>query len=356
MPVLLSLSSVWMALSCGGKTKSEPAGTNGPLELDDLALEMAIAVCASYSCLITWPQEDRERCVKENTVLNEARVTWPLRQGEDEGNLRYNPILASQCLEQYKQEGCNALGRFGPLSCEGVVERLSSDLSCVRHVECGSQPNMFCDKSSSCPGQCAAVRADGEACVNSASCAVGSRCQDGLCQAWLPAGVVCDLSDDELWRLSSQCFPGLLCWPSEDGVSRCTAPSQLQKSQLGEACLGDSLQLCEEGLHCKWGAGEQGRCVKSAQEGDICGFSYPFMCGENRCVSSTPDSEQMRCTEPRMDGDACESSGECSNLSTCTNGVCVFPRAAGAACWDDNNCLSWACVDGKCAELGLCPE
>lgn len=221
--------------------------------------------------------------------------------------------------------------------------------------------------------------ADGTACAEDFQCASGA-CKvprEATCGTCGPKGALGDECTS-----NGVCPDGALCFPQEDGKSKCV-PRKAAK--VGEACEPSTQQYveCDAGLYCDFGEKEPtckplgtagASCVGGGQcsEGLRCiaekcatGLAEGATCKSYaECASGLGcDPSTKKCIKPVFvkAGAPCDSAhrcerGRCRGSKTVNGvdepGTCVDPLADGAPCIDDGEsppCDDLArCVGGKC--------
>lgn len=240
----------------------------------------------------------------------------------DNGSVIFNEAEARLCIAGVG-ETCEEERLFDDNEhCDLVFTgTLGANAACAIGEQCLSG---FCNITSCpdacCPGTCVGdARPErprlGEACVSTeeAPC-IESYCNaaSGQCEAYKPTGQSCE-SDSDCAR--GFCTGVCTDYPSE-----------------GEPCIPDSESTCDSiGLYCNVMTNV---CTPLALEGDTCSATTPcspvYTCNgatcelsfrlgdtcapERGCIDgSYCDETTLRCTAPKADGAACDSSRQCSS-------------------------------------------
>lgn len=193
----------------------------------------------------------------------------------------------------------------------GAVDRCAADLA-TRYDGCDWVGPASMSLPASCEGLVHGVLASGTRCRSSLECADGLRCQGvgptdaGVCARPAPEGAPCDTAVDPLASYALQ-NPWLDHERPECAGAcvrhRCQAPVA-----IGGACESDG--QCGAGNRCSAGA----------------------------CAAGPLAPVGGPCT-----------SAACADGARCVAGMCLTPKAEGAACSADAECRG-ACVAGKCGK------
>jgi hypothetical protein len=239
--------------------------------------------------------------------------------------------LGEACLPEICLDGRERCEQCGlGLQCANEVCRPEWQLgdACSNAVDC--KPQLWCNRS---VGQCQPLAALGETCsdfeqdappcVNDLWCD-GKSFATGVCQPRNSAGGACDNDGD--------CVEPYTCLPTADPlIHQC---GEVQPD--GSPC--DSFDDCSSGLcdgeHCAPQPTAGDSCVGQCADGYSCG----------------PDST---CLVKHYPGQACDDTAVCSN-SRCESGVCTIRKRFDEACSVEDDCLSFDCVDGRCADVIGC--
>ena len=248
------------------------------------------------------------------------------------------------CQQLEDNDQCN-----GTLFCDTAALPYKCAVQPDTVVECPSPdgPASICLKAHCDPttGQCGMV-ADhsGFACDDGDVCTIGDKCQDGACQAGVPAS----------------CNDGNLCTDDScDAVAGCQFTANSQICDDGNECtIGD---------HC-----QDGQCVETGlldcDDGNPCTADSCLAdsgCGHDNveapCSDGNPCTANDQCAAGQCQSGAlvdCDDGNQCTVDSCGDAGVCLHNAASGA-CDDGNACTEGdKCEAGKCvyAELADCDD
>jgi hypothetical protein len=259
-----------------------------------------------------------------------AIETPSLSAAIDADKVSYDEDAAQRCIDAYGALSCDEtlLPDDALAECDDVLTgRLHKGEVCAFDAECVSD---HCTSSSCSDACCSGTCADpivypgiGDPCTS--LCEDGAYCgADSTCHALLPVGASCDMV--------SLCGRALYCAGlSGTGSGVCTPlPHE------AEACEGSCAEL---GTICN------GTCVAAGLAGDPCELAYD--CSElYTCTGGV-------CGDYPSLGMACTT--ECSGASFCDDGTCVEQQANGADCLYGEACKTHYCGDaGVCADVPLC--
>ncbi len=199
---------------------------------------------------------------------------------------------AARCLDEVERTRCASLTRpVLPEECASVlVGEAAVDQACGGPLDCAA--GAFCRTDGvSCGGTCTAESAATAVCAEgpwgSRSCAPGTVCRSGRCQAPGQPGDPC---------VEGSCRLDLIC----DAERRCAVPGVFEAP-----CTPDG---CVDGLVCVLG-----QCTDGLPVGELCGSSDECLSG--LCVATTC-RRAARATESCAAGVPCQE-GTCTEAGTC---------------------------------------
>jgi hypothetical protein len=283
-------------------------------------------------------------------VGNTSRITTdgcdaPLREAVANGSVRYDPALAARCAAEAKTtcgrvEACDAVF-------QGTV-RPGGGCRSAQECEVG-----WCDRSTTCPGECRPFASSGDAVVSSEACGpLGVEyASDGgiVCHARQPVGTACGSSAEceEALCINGTCVrlgaKNEAC-PCAFGF-RCLNDTCQPWARLGEACANEFFvpgPACQLGLAC-----QNGVCGPLLTEGQSC-ENNPNRCAPHLTCKGRPAT----CVPLADAGVPCTSSFFCARDLVCVAGSCLAPRTAGQACGARSECeLGLGCEGGSCVTL-----
>jgi hypothetical protein len=267
--------------------------------------------------------------------------------------------------------------------------KLTLGLACNFGAQCSSGT---CGAGKDC-GVCVELKDPGEACDATATCRVGSQCNDGVCvdlrkplgemcftgkeQFVCQAGLYCTgeacatvlgVGDACSGNLSNECGPSATCDASicqaitighagdacDDVAARCIEGTFCQDGSchvpVANVPLNGScgVDVCALGLNCNYG-----HCAPPLKAGAHC-LSWEECGGGNYC--QTDASSTTFCAAPIHEGEACGATPWCEPGLFCdaTTKRCRRNVDEGAACDDAVPCrLPFTCRDGLCGDA-LC--
>ena len=330
--------------------------TQGALPLEDFARAVHDVRCEVYfecggSVAASSGVLHRYASLQEcKDSFEENFFTRSRRTAQRSGQLTYDPLAASACIEDFKRIACEgdnsalvdtlyidscadtfsgnvATGEpcahldscsgddYCTVFTDGCASTCAPRVTSCDDVACGSDE--YCDSiSKSCKPRVAL----GQTCHQRGQCAqgfecsrvYGARCSGGECsyspEPVIPGECVAPGSQGEgepcVWGV--WCQPGLTC--SVDEV--CTRPVQLGR---GEPCrIRDTGRFCQPGLACQNDVldtfEEQGTCEPPVPVGGTCSF------GTTCAQGAYCDHERRSCVALKRDGEACASLAECRSV------------------------------------------
>jgi hypothetical protein len=323
---------------------------------------------------------------------------------------------------------------FGFVACEGTCTSFQlEDHSCVQQQRCA--PGLYCWDSTcvvpavegeSCaawpcasglicggsPATCRDPGPPGTTCEDNYDCAQGGLCNDGQC--------VINVAEGELCLQDATCQSGLYCRPTGvSGESRCAAPVAPYDDCDGlyDRCVGDyacSADLecvpllsplgapcgpggCEAGLwcdenqspptcaeardeggDCTWYASCRSgllcmpdlKCHPPGQQGEICALDSAGSCAAGLfCDRETTLCQPVRALgqpcNPLLTHDSCQDglycaclAAACPSISTAHDpaDVCAALKADGESCERETECENGQCLGGECSTSPEAPD
>ncbi len=275
----------------------------------------------------------------------------------------------SGCTAQTLSEGCSC---YPSVYCNGEQEQSDPPcaIACVDEVN-----NSDCDENCHCDGTCEADLENGMACDENSDC-ISDQCVDGVCCDTV-CDKPCEACDSD--GFVGTCTPHDIDTDPEDDCGLCTLcngasacaivpngadPINECPQQSESTCLKDG--WCDGAGNCRlWALGVE--CVPQSCMGvtmypsDHCdGVGMCIDSGSVSCVPYVCDAEQFDCLT------ACTGDQDCSSGFWCdTEGQCVPKKDNGQVCGPElnfnadgdggNQCISDACSDGYCCNVG-CQE
>ncbi|MHB8877973.1 MAG: hypothetical protein ACYC8T_30120 [Myxococcaceae bacterium] len=326
---------------------------------------------------------------------------WPARV--DAGTLRYDPVLAQVCADEYVNRRCTdfeseplACAHFltpgsylaGPCYgqypecrdsvCRGAACPRTCQLpgysgeTCNEPGDCRPDAGLYCRFGSSTPGvgKCTLLGRFGDACAAELPCAAELFCNPGS---------VCDLRRE----IGEECFGGNCvssAWchqsPTDGGLcverelvdQPCTDDVQCRSGLLCEPLLGICViagpvaegEVCSLRQRCVApdvcvgaGAAVLGTCLPPVKVGEPCGSSLDC---EPQLSCSATDGGTRACDTRLPDEAPCEVHRDCRVFSRCVNQSCTLLPPPGSPCVA-GQCLFGTCevrLDGGpvCADIG----
>lgn len=309
---------------------------------------------------------------------------------------RFDAMATAPCLAAWRDAACETV--VDAAVCDdaapGVV---AAGSGCHADVDC--EGDLFCDRSSTCPGVCAARVAldaavkEGQQCVREGyardgtcqarvavgascaaptpdaqprACALGAFCNgESLCQAEV-RGAVGDDCREGLPPCARGLACGLECLPARGLGAACDrwdSPCQEDLSCVEGTCVAPGLTgakcdpfdaKCADTHFCKQEPGSfDGACQPRAALGGACSWRDFFGCRDG-LYCEDPDDGGV-CVPKKVEGASCVNESECPQFTTCTNSVCTRLGAGGAACESGHQCLSGNCLGDRCTVTDACP-
>ena len=276
---------------------------------------------------------------------------------DGEGEVPAKPVALEDYCDLYAEMGCaaaQACDCFGDLGLSYCQSYLSSECQdeVVAPVEAGrmgydGQDAGRClteiqliiadcsldgdDYPQACDRMLTGLVVAGDSCDSDEECAVPLECVDGICTLLPGDGEAC---------LSGWCADDHSC--GDDGICH-------RYALLGGSCAG-GIQ-CQDGLYCN----EQGNlCEPYLDQGDSCAQTSWACDDDLYCSPSSQTCERY----PGVGQSCADSSGTCLGDAYCDpNEICRAQSPAGSGCSDDQQCLSYDCVDATCQAEGAngCP-
>lgn len=291
-----------------------------------------------------------------------------LAQDIADGKVIYDGVVAAACVEAFAANGCISLSGM-PAVCEDVfVGNVPTGSTCISAEHCADG---WCYGGANCPGICLPFIADGDACVEYASCGSGSDCSAGTCQpepVLAMLGQACAAGPNG--NLVVSCETHLVCVENEAGASvgTCKKKGSLYHLKAGNPCQpGDymslffgglksiDLALCQSALSCVVDSLEPsptGTCQAAVVNGKACGSSIPDQCpAASYCHVNEPGSFEGVCQSLPVAGETCLADDAtlsaftptCALQFQCVADVCVALTGNGAVCTFDDYCSSGYC-------------
>jgi len=276
---------------------SGAGGSLGPVAFEDYCNDYAAITCSAADkcgCLGTYSVD-----LCETYMGMECRdeVEEPVERGV----MAYDAALGGACLG-----GLRAL--LGDCSLEGD------------------------DYPEACESMLTGLVPEGSLCEGDDECVEGLDCYNELCTNLPKAGEACvDYTCDS----DTYCGNDQLCHPYK---------------RAGEDC-SDSTWTCDDDLYCDT---RTYTCSPYLGPGESCSHDR-YACDDDLYCS--PSSQTCR-PYPGSGQSCADSDGQCADGLYCdAGGLCRPQKAGGEPCTEDEECLSWDCVDGFCEadEWGNCP-
>lgn len=244
----------------------------------------------------------------------------------DAGYYDFDPVQAGRCLAALDSIGrdCSTEGDEGPESCDlMLVGRVEAEGSCEEDEMCKKGQNLEC-----IDGRCQVLPGQGEACLLGYACADGLFCgSDDICHPYQKAGGSCPDGD-------IGCDDDLYCdertWTCQPYIAS------------GQSC-SHAEHACDDDLYCD---SRTYTCQPFIASGQSCSHA------EHACDDDLYCSEaaSYTCRSYPSAGQSCADSwGTCVEGSYCDQTlICRAQLAAGNACTEDEECLSYDCSDDLC--------
>ena len=256
--------------------------------------------------------------------------------------------------------------------CYAELTSLNRNDKCFNHVECGD--NLMCKNTESSGMRCVNITLNlskDETCYHDSEC-LSNSCKSNKCEGKNKYGDSCSLDENcetnnctkptandplkcyfisasrkrnEICTIHKECEGDLLCKQVSDTLSKCINP----KLKLNE---NDN---CIHKFECKSNYCEDGRCKNlNKKNGEKCNVSGE--CKNNNCVLFKGEKESI-CYfkfDSRKRNESCAVNNECKGELKCRNNKCFKPVTTvnlGDTCYDNYECKSVLCKDGKCKKL-----
>src|SRR5262249_32390975 len=184
-------------------------------------------------------------------------------------------------------------------------------------------------KTTTCPGTCTSLLAEGAACEADSNCQDGLTCSDQkVCKK--SAGVDLTGADGSACDPTAAkfCQSGLFC----AAVSVATgAPTFRCESQPATGCHVAFPEECPDGQFCKLANATQslvGTCTPLPKAGQPCDKPTPVD-SRNLCAAGTTcDAAAGNCVAFQDNGGSCTGDNQCYSKSCSTAGACVASKCA----------------------------
>jgi hypothetical protein len=266
----------------------------------------------------------------------------------EDGLVEYHPENVEDCINELRTLGCDFFLGWHSEPCEAAITgTVAEGRECNLDFEC--QDDLFCRVEGSCPGSCAAPGSAGEACTANEHCAQDLVCAEGVGQC-----VEAGQEGDACREADAPCAMPLLCMDEDtEAGTPGTCTDLLAAFSAGEAdacSIGESWQLCQEGLYCVLTGAAAGTCSSErALSGGDCVATIPDQCpGDEYCDT---EGAPPFCRPLPAAGDACtyERFGPtCAAEHVCVDGICRELRRLGESCEADAQCYSESCDRNSC--------
>jgi hypothetical protein len=349
------------------KPASEDPEDSG-VALDDAPAALADAYCSTLQrCL--GPLADLflggDSCSGELARTFEDQGWNELSRAVEEGRVTYDGSKVPACLAALEARGCEDTNQRTIDECEAALSGTAKlGEACTVDEEC--EGAALCDRSASCPGECAPLHRAGEPCSADDMCVDGLACSDvtGLCARPAAAGDPCG------GGVERDCQVGLFCVGDDTAngtPGECAAIGSVFAGADGDACDIQQGQLCGDGLACvvvtdaatgDTAANFHFECQPMAGPGDTCTVGLPDPCPSTHYCTARFELGEFEGTcaplpkagEPCQDtllGDRCASGAVCD-----PDGKCVARKRLGDPCQFAAMCYSGSCVGGACTSPG----
>lgn len=285
--VVAGLVGSWLAACSSGENADEGAGPSSiPLEqYCERYAQMTCRVAERCDCL---GGASMDLCLS----FQRAECAQDVEQPVAEGRYAFNPVAAEVCLHQLEAiiADCSLEGAYWPEACdEMLVGQVPEGGDCDSDSECVDSLECYDD-------QCTALPTDGQACLLG-DCAADHFCgDDGRCHRERGPGQPCPEG-------AVACASDLYCDSRTETCERYLG--------AGQSCAHDS-GACDDDLYC-------------STTSQIC---KPYPGSGQSCA---------------------DSGGDCDDDLYCDDAqICQPQRPGEAPCTDDEQCLSWDCLEGHC--------
>ncbi len=345
----------FMSVAC---SSSHPPQREALQRLADVTCESETLACGDLIAFVS------------GGTCEDAMRTWRrdgsgavLARSMDEGRVILDSGALEECLDLERRTTCDGLNWNTEPACRRAFRGVGQTGDpCSSPFECA--PELSCDLSLSCPGQCVPSPDAGQPCSASVPhCGPDLFCnRDSICSPRIGPGEPCPYAEDE------SCQPGAFCRgagldPGALGV--CAAYNLSPTEALGQPCDTNYGPLCEPGLVCEeqsWDmVRDEGtyRCVRPPGALAPCRFALPSECPDGEyCDGDLGESGAcvaggLALGDACMDGSVFFGAMPCATGMTCIDGHCAALGEIGAACTSYEDCLSGECQDGTC-QVPLC--
>ena len=350
----------------GATSNTIPSGT-GPVAMDQLPHEMAVAVCnLLLRCAGTAADEyggSATACLTEFEKRAADQSLAQLNAAIALGTSSYDPAAMRRCLDVYPQLSCDYSNETSLLAaCNDVWQgTVPIGGACTSNYECAGNPDSnYCASDGTCPGHCQARGQLGQTCANDDECDLALECDSStdVCVNRLKLGDPCGNST----AATGACGGFTHCAQDSSGTYRCQSLFGTAAANEGDICTSG---LCASGLVCEAtseqtdGAASPAvmRCQKKASAGGACRYAYGNPCPDGQyCPASYGATSSAQCTPQVAPNQSCAGTyvAECQSGATCSNNVCVAIQRIGGACTTPVNCYSDACSNGQCVAPSDC--
>jgi hypothetical protein len=212
---------IWVVVlmsACGG-------GDDGSISLDEFSSKFARATCEhTFRCCdateimdqfdgIDPPPTSVDECVSTYGVFIQLGVLF-WRDGIDTGRIQYDSEAAADCLAAFEVIGCTLAPEEDPPACDRfIIGKVAAGDTCEGDEECAA-PDSFCDTDSEGPSTCKALPTVGMPC--DFDCASGAYCDStDQCAALKADGAACvfdsECQSHNCDSASSQCATRTTC-------------------------------------------------------------------------------------------------------------------------------------------------
>ena len=347
----------------GGASAVIPSGT-GPVAIDQLPDEMAIAVCnLLYRCAGSAAVEyggSSAQCLSDYENSFADQTLSQLKAAIALGTSGYDPVAMRSCLDVYPQLNCDYSNSPSLLaSCNGIWKgTVAIGGACTSNFECTGNPGTaYCASDGTCPGQCQALGLVGQPCANGDGCDAALECDSttNTCMNRLKAGDLCGSSA----TATGVCGGFTKCvQDAASALFHCENPFDTANANEGAICTASN--GCLGGLVCE-ATSEQSdaavpaavmRCQKMATASSPCRYAYGNPCPDGQyCPAAySQASTSAQCTNQVAPGQSCvgTSVSECQGNANCEGNLCVAIQRIGGPCSNDGDCYSDVCTNSVC--------